>query len=50
MQVTHTRMDQLDTVLNSNLDNLVASKVGADRGVLATLSNDIGFVSLYNVR
>lgn len=41
-----TRVDHLCTVLNGNLDNLVAGEIGSDGGVLATLSNDVGFVGL----
>jgi len=39
-------MDHLSAVLNGNLDDLVASKVGANRSVLATLADDIGLIGL----
>ena len=41
-----TRVDQLSAVLNSNLDDLVAGEISSDRGVLASLANDVGFVGL----
>lgn len=34
-------------MLQGNLDDLVTSKIRANRRVLATLANDIGFVGLY---
>lgn len=39
-------MDQLSAVLNSNLDNFVASEIGTDRGILTALSDNVGFVGL----
>lgn len=39
-------MNQLSAVLNSDLDNLVAGEISSDRGVLASLANDVGFVGL----
>ena len=42
----HTRVNHLGTVLNSNLDDLVAGQVSADRSVLPTFANDICFVGL----
>ena len=39
-------MDQLSTVLNSDLDNFVASEIGTDGGILTALSNNVGFVGL----
>lgn len=41
-----TRVNQLSAVLNSNLDDLVAGEISSDRGVLASLANDVGFVGL----
>lgn len=41
-----TRMDHLRAVLQGDLDNLVASEISADRGVLAALANDVGLVGL----
>lgn len=43
-----TRVNHLCAVLDSNLDNLITSEIGSDWGVLASFSNDIGFVSLWN--
>lgn len=45
-QETVAGMDQLDVVLQSNLDDLIASQVRADGCVLATLANDVGLVGL----
>ena len=39
-------MDHLHTVLDGDSDDLVASQVGADRGELTSLANDVGFVGL----
>ena len=39
-------MDQLNAVLDGNLDNLVASEIGSDRGILTALGDDVGFVGL----
>lgn len=39
-------MNQLSAVLDSNLDNLVAGEISSDRGVLASLANDVGFIGL----
>lgn len=39
-------MDHLYTVLDGNFDDLVAGQVGADRGILSTLANDVGLVGL----
>lgn len=41
-------MDHLGTMLNSNLDDFVTGKIGADRSVLPTLSDHICFVGLCN--
>ena len=41
-----TRVNQLGAVLYSNLDNLVAGEISSDRGVLASLANDVGFIGL----
>ena len=43
-----TRMDHLDAVLDSDLDNLVACEISPHGGVLTSLANDVGFVGLYN--
>jgi hypothetical protein len=48
-QETVTGMDHVDVVLESNVDDLVASQVGPDGGVLAPLANDIGLVGLLPV-
>jgi hypothetical protein len=45
-KVQLTRVNQLSAVLNSNLDDLVAGEISSDRGVLASLANDVGFVGL----
>lgn len=39
-------MNQLSAVLNGNLDNFVAGEISSDRGVLASLANDVGFIGL----
>jgi hypothetical protein len=44
-----SRMNHVDIVLESDFDNLVASKIGTDRCVLSTFANDIGFVGLLPV-
>lgn len=41
-----TWMDHLSSVLESDLDNLVAGEIGTHRGVLSSLANDVGFVGL----
>lgn len=41
-----TRVNQLSAVLYGNLDDLVAGEISCDRGVLASLANDVGFVGL----
>lgn len=41
-------MDHLGAMLQCDLDNLVASEISADRGVLAALANDVGLVGLYS--
>ena len=40
-------MNQLSAVLNGNLDDLVAGEISSDRGVLASLANDVGFIGLW---
>jgi hypothetical protein len=40
-------MDHLGTMLNSNLDDLVAGEIGADRSVLAPLSDNISLIGLW---
>ena len=42
-------MDHLSAMLDGNLDNLVASEIGTNRGVLASLANDICLVGLWRV-
>lgn len=41
-----TRMDHLNTMLQSNFDDLVTGQVGTDRGILTPFTNDVGFVGL----
>lgn len=41
-----TWMDHLSSVLESDLDDLVAGQIGTHRGVLSSLANDVGFVGL----
>lgn len=36
----------MSAVLYGNLDDLVAGEISCDRGVLASLANDVGFVGL----
>jgi hypothetical protein len=43
-QETITWMDHVDAMVERNLDNLIASKVGADWGILATLADNVGLV------
>ena len=43
-----TRVDHLGSVLNGNLDDLVAGEISTNGGVLASLANDVGFVGLCN--
>jgi hypothetical protein len=40
-------VNQLSAVLNSNLDNLIAGEISCDRGVLASLANDVCFIGLW---
>lgn len=42
-------MNHLGTMLDSNLDDLVASQVSSDGGILSTLSNDICLIGLCEV-
>lgn len=42
-----TRVNQLSAVLYGNLDDLVAGEISSDRGVLASLANDVGFIGLW---
>lgn len=42
-------MDHVDIVLDSDFDNLVASKVCSNWGVLSSLSNDVCLVGLLSV-
>ena len=42
----HTRVNHLGTVLNGNLDDLVAGQVSADRSILPSFANDVCFVGL----
>jgi hypothetical protein len=39
-------MDHLSAMLNGNLDDLVASEISTNRGVLPALANDVGLVGL----
>jgi hypothetical protein len=39
-------VDHLGAVLDGNLDDLVAGEIGADRGVLPALANDVCLVGL----
>ena len=41
-----TRMDHVGAMLQSDLDDLIAGKVGANRGILAALANDVGLIGL----
>lgn len=46
---TITRVYHVDSVLDSNFDDLVGSQVGLDWPVLSRLANDVGFVGLLPV-
>jgi hypothetical protein len=39
-------VDHLRAVLNGNLDDLITSQIGADRGVLPALADDVRLVGL----
>jgi len=39
-------VDHLGAVVDGNLDDLVASEVGADRSVLPALANDVRLIGL----
>lgn len=39
-------MDHVGAMLQSDLDDLIAGKVGANRGILAALANDVGLIGL----
>lgn len=41
-----TRVDHLRAVVFGDFDDLVASQISPNRGVLASLANDVGFVGL----
>ncbi len=41
-----TWMDHLSTMLQCNLDDLIAGQIGPDRCVLAALADDVGLVGL----
>lgn len=41
-----TRVNHLGTMLQSDLDDLVAGQISTDWGVLPALANDVGFVGL----
>ena len=45
-----TWVNHLRAMLDGNLDDLVASKVCANRRVLASLADDVGFVGLCKMR
>ena len=40
-------MNHVGTMLESNLNDLIASEIGTYRGVLAALANDISLIGLY---
>jgi hypothetical protein len=42
-------MNHLSAMFLGDLDDFTASQVSTDRGVLASLANDISFVSLYEM-
>lgn len=42
-----TRVDHLGAMLQGDFDDLVARQISSDRGVLASLSNDVGLIGLY---
>lgn len=41
-----TRVDHLHAVVDGNFDDLVASQISADRGILAALANDVCLIGL----
>ena len=45
-----TGMDHLSSVLEGDLDDLVAGEIGTHRGVLSSLANDVGLVGLCSRR
>lgn len=42
----HTRVDHLSAMLFSDFNDFVASEISSNRGVLASLANDVGFIGL----
>ena len=46
--ISLTRMDHLGAMLQGNLDDLVASEISSNWSILSALTNDVGFVGLYN--
>jgi polyphosphate kinase len=44
---TITWMDHVDAVIKGNLDDLIARQVCTDRGVLASLSDNVRLIGLY---
>lgn len=44
-----TGVDHLHAMFDRNFDNLISSQIGADRGVLSALANDVGFIGLWNI-
>lgn len=44
-----TRVDHLSAMVFGNLNDLVASEISTDGGVLAALANDVGFVGLWEM-
>lgn len=46
-QCSLTRVDHLSAMIFGDFDDLVASQISPDRGVLASLANDVGFIGLY---
>lgn len=45
-RVCPTGMDHLGAMLNGNLDDLVASEISTNGGVLSTLANDVRLIGL----
>lgn len=41
-----TRVNHLHIMLDSDFDNLIASQIRANRGILSALANDVGFIGL----
>lgn len=43
-----TRVDHVDIVFDSDLDDLIDGKIGLDRRVLAALANFVGLIRLWD--